>query len=84
MDQYKDILLEVKDAVARITINRPEARNAVNGAVARGIDREGEPLPVEVDAVARALGSLAVRDLSVEDPPLEEVMGEFFARTRAR
>ena len=28
MDQYKDILLEVRDSVARITINRPEKYNA--------------------------------------------------------
>lgn len=31
------VLTEVDDSVAVITINRPEARNAVNGAVARGI-----------------------------------------------
>jgi enoyl-CoA hydratase len=31
------ILTDVTDGVAVITINRPEARNAVNGAVARGI-----------------------------------------------
>jgi len=31
------ILTEVSDGIAVITINRPEARNAVNGAVARGI-----------------------------------------------
>jgi len=31
------ILTDVADGVAVITINRPEARNAVNGAVARGI-----------------------------------------------
>jgi enoyl-CoA hydratase len=31
------ILSDVADGVAVITINRPEARNAVNGAVARGI-----------------------------------------------
>jgi enoyl-CoA hydratase len=31
------VLTEVNDGVAVITINRPEARNAVNGAVARGI-----------------------------------------------
>jgi enoyl-CoA hydratase len=33
----ESVLTEVIDAVAVITINRPEARNAVNGAVARGI-----------------------------------------------
>src|SRR5271170_3208667 len=31
------VLTEVSDCVAVITINRPEARNAVNGDVARGI-----------------------------------------------
>ncbi len=31
------VLIEVSDGVAVITINRPEARNAVNGAVARGM-----------------------------------------------
>jgi enoyl-CoA hydratase len=31
------VLTEVKDGIAVITINRPEARNAVNGEVARGI-----------------------------------------------
>jgi enoyl-CoA hydratase len=31
------VLTEVADGVAVITINRPEARNAVNGAVAKGI-----------------------------------------------
>ncbi len=35
------------------------------------------------DAVARALAALPVRDLTVEDPPLEEVMGELFARSKA-
>ena len=32
-----DVLTEVADGIAVITINRPQARNAVNGAVARGI-----------------------------------------------
>lgn len=31
------VLTEVRDGIAVITINRPEARNAVNGEVARGI-----------------------------------------------
>lgn len=31
------VLTEVADGIAVVTINRPEARNAVNGAVARGI-----------------------------------------------
>ena len=32
-----EVLIEVDDGVAVITINRPEARNAVNGAVSAGI-----------------------------------------------
>ena len=43
------VLTEVDDGIAVITINRPQARNAVNGAVARGIaaaldefDRRGD------------------------------------------
>ena len=31
------VLTEVDGGIAVITINRPEARNAVNGVVARGI-----------------------------------------------
>jgi ABC-2 type transport system ATP-binding protein len=34
-------------------------------------------------AVSRALASLPVSDLNVEDPPLEEVMSELFSRSRA-
>jgi ABC-2 type transport system ATP-binding protein len=34
-------------------------------------------------AVARALSSLPLRDLTVEDPPLEEVMRDLFAQGRA-
>ncbi len=34
-------------------------------------------------AVARALATLPVVDLNVENPPLEEVMSELFARSRA-
>ena len=34
-------------------------------------------------AVARALSTLPLRDLTVEDPPLEEVMRDLFAQGRA-
>ena len=35
------------------------------------------------DVVGRALATLPVADLTVENPPLEEVMSELFARSRA-
>ena len=33
-----EVLRTTRDAVLVVTINRPEARNAVNGAVAEGLD----------------------------------------------
>ncbi len=33
-----EVLLDRRDGVLIITINRPEARNAVNGAVAAGLE----------------------------------------------
>jgi enoyl-CoA hydratase len=45
-----EVLTEVSDGVAVITINRPEARNAVNGAVARGIAKAVEELDASTDA----------------------------------
>lgn len=36
-EQHPAVLVEARDGVQIITINRPEARNALNGAVARGI-----------------------------------------------
>jgi len=46
----EEVLTEVSDGVAVITINRPEARNAVNGAVARGIAKAVEELDASKDA----------------------------------
>jgi enoyl-CoA hydratase len=43
------VLTEVTDGIAVITINRPEARNAVNGAVARGIADAVEELDGRAD-----------------------------------
>ncbi|GAA4129903.1 crotonase/enoyl-CoA hydratase family protein [Nocardioides fonticola] len=37
MTEQPAVLVEVRDGVQIITINRPEAKNALNGAVARGI-----------------------------------------------
>jgi enoyl-CoA hydratase len=43
------VLTEVSDGVAVITINRPEARNAVNGEVARGIAAAVDDLDASKD-----------------------------------
>jgi enoyl-CoA hydratase len=43
------VLTEVADGIAVITINRPEARNAVNGAVARGIAAAVEDLDAQTE-----------------------------------
>jgi enoyl-CoA hydratase len=43
------VLTEVSDGVAVITINRPEARNAVNGAVAQGMAAAIDELDARAD-----------------------------------
>jgi enoyl-CoA hydratase len=43
------VLTEVSDGIAVITINRPEARNAVNGAVARGMAAAIDELEANAD-----------------------------------
>jgi enoyl-CoA hydratase len=44
-----EVLVEVDDAIAVITINRPEVRNAVNGAVSAGIAAAIEELDARKD-----------------------------------
>jgi enoyl-CoA hydratase len=44
-----EVLAEVDDGIAVITINRPQARNAVNGAVARGIAAAVEEFDASAD-----------------------------------
>jgi enoyl-CoA hydratase len=45
----EEVLVAVGDGVAIVTINRPAARNAVNGAVARGIAGAVEELDARAD-----------------------------------
>jgi enoyl-CoA hydratase len=45
----EEVLVAVDDGVAVVTINRPAARNAVNGAVARGIAGAVEELDARAD-----------------------------------
>src|SRR6266851_4499101 len=49
------VLTEVEDGIAVITINRPEARNAVNGEVARGIAAAVEEFDGSGDAAVLIL-----------------------------
>ncbi|MEV6862652.1 crotonase/enoyl-CoA hydratase family protein [Streptosporangium subroseum] len=51
----EEVLVEVDDGVAVITINRPRARNAVNGAVARGIAAALDELEERKDVAAYVL-----------------------------
>ncbi|GGO68068.1 crotonase/enoyl-CoA hydratase family protein [Nonomuraea cavernae] len=50
-----EVLVEESDGVAIITINRPKARNAVNGAVARGIAEAVDALDARPDVSAYVL-----------------------------
>ncbi|MFG3442501.1 crotonase/enoyl-CoA hydratase family protein [Nonomuraea sp. NPDC047897] len=50
-----DVLVEESDGVAVLTINRPKARNAINGAVARGIAEALDSLESRPDISAYVL-----------------------------
>jgi enoyl-CoA hydratase len=50
-----EVLVEVDDGVAVITINRPQARNAVNGAVSAGIAAALDDLDTRTDVRALIL-----------------------------
>jgi len=50
-----EVLVEESDGVAVITINRPKARNAVNGAVARGIAETLDALDARPEVSAYVL-----------------------------
>ncbi len=71
-----------------LRLETPVDRAALD-AVGRvvSIDAAGVVLQVPQDgvnvAVSRALATLPVHDLTVENAPLEEVMGELFAQSRA-
>ena len=71
-----------------LRLSRPVERRDLEslGAVIEHRDAEAI-IQVSPDAlqgaVARALSSLPLTDLTVEDPPLEEVMRDLFAQGRA-
>ncbi|WP_433372431.1 crotonase/enoyl-CoA hydratase family protein [Streptosporangium sp. CA-115845] len=50
-----EVLVEVDDGVAVITINRPKARNAINGTVARGVAAALDELEERKDVAAYVL-----------------------------
>lgn len=53
--EYEDIFYEVKDAVARITINRPKVLNAVNGHTIKELDHA-----IRVASLDRSVGVLVL------------------------
>ncbi len=72
-----------------LTLDHPAPPLALDGlGKVVSADAAQVVLQVRQDAVsatvARALATLSVRDLTVEDPPLEEVMSELFNQNRAR
>ena len=72
----------------RFRFSKPVSREAVEalGTVVSFEPAEAQiRLPYERvnDSVGKALATLPVQDLNVENPPLEEVMSELFARSRA-
>jgi enoyl-CoA hydratase len=77
------VLVAVDDGVAVITINRPEARNAVNGAVARGIAAAVEELDARDDVSVLVLtgaggtfcAGMDLKGFLAGDSPLAEGRG---------
>jgi ABC-2 type transport system ATP-binding protein len=86
----KRVVLRFSRAVVEVdllrTLEGPGPSGPSLGRVVRH-DAAQSVLDVHKDAVnrlvTRALAELPVSDLTVENPPLEEVMGELFARGRA-
>ena len=79
MSEYETILFDVRDAVATITLHRPDVRNAFGA----GMGPELTDATVRTDllgALARATGGkayrlplLALPDFPLLDPPVVEV-----------
>ena len=73
----------------RLTFAADVDAAALELAGARVVERSGREAQLSVrqadlqSVVARLLAQLPVLDLTVEDPPLEEVLGDLFARTVA-
>ena len=58
---YTDILYAVEDSTAIITINRPSAKNSVNGEVSRGLaaamDRLDADAGPDIEGAVHIIGS---------------------------
>jgi ABC-2 type transport system ATP-binding protein len=73
-----------------LRLERPADPRALEGLGGKVVSSEPAQVVLQVSqeavsvTVARALATLSVRDLTVEDPPLEEVMSELFSQNRAR
>jgi ABC-2 type transport system ATP-binding protein len=73
-----------------LRLERPAEPRALEALGGKVVSSEPAQVVLQVSqeavsvTVARALATLSVRDLTVEDPPLEEVMSELFSQNRAR
>jgi ABC-2 type transport system ATP-binding protein len=73
----------------RLTFAADVDAAALELAGARVVERSGREAQLSVpqadlqSVVSRLLAQLPVLDLTVEDPPLEEVLGDLFARSEA-
>jgi len=84
-----DLIRRVRpDKRVLLRLSKPVERHDLD-AIGRVVEHGDAEAIVQVSqeqlqaAVARALSTLPLRDLTVEDPPLEEVMRDLFAQGRA-
>ena len=81
---YKDLKIEVADKVATVTLNRPEARNAINQRLIRELtERIEAPLVIDADGLNAHAGSierLAARGAPFVLTPHAGEMGRLLGR----
>ena len=87
--KLEDLVQKIRpEKQIRFRFSRPVPREAIE-ALGTVVSFEAAEAKIRLpydrvnESVGRALASLPVQDLNVENPPLEEVMSELFARSRA-
>jgi len=61
MSSGMNILVERKDGVGRVTLNRPEVRNAFDDALIAALAKTFAELDADTSVLARIVDELAVR-----------------------